>query len=1712
MNNTDYYRTYEERLRDQLADGNIITIAGAGVSVSATKGNKLAQWHGLLEDGIDHCVANINGLSETWADRQKKALEEGDLEELISVARHIESKLGGTEGGKFYQWLKDTVGAFKILDESLPLSLLKLPTLLLTTNYDFILEKVSSKPAITWSNIHRVEDFFRGNEEGILHLHGLYSEPKDVVLGVNYNSLLGDEQRQAMLRSCLLRHRFLFVGVGEGLNDPHFDALMEWSKRIYGNSIYTHFLLTKRDNLAFFERAGNDHLVALPYGDQYEDLPHFLESLNPAPCTSVSTAANASTLEYRIVIDCDATTATQFDKAQVQATLRKLANDDQLELLRIEKGSLRLFLRSTENTRNKLEELSREGLIQEHLFGDKMDLNPILVAPIYRQIQTVFRSQSVSLINWPKTLKSGEWLARPELVELISKIEASESTSTIVVGSPGSGKSALLSSVAKSAIDNGWHVLAIKADLLSDNVISLSSLQQIWNLPLSIEDSIRYLCRKGKCLILVDQLDAVADMIDVKSNRLNVLLELINCLSDVPNLHILASARKFEFLHDVRLSSINAKEVTLKLPAWDQVLEVFKQHGVEASDWPESFREILRVPQHLKVMLGHFCEKDDPILFDSYNQMLEALWNKSISADPKRARFVEVIASDMAQAETLWVAKAKYDSEYHREIEGLIGEDVVRIDGNGLRLGFSHQTLFSFARARSFAKGSQQLSAYVFEGQDSLFIRPTLWSALYYIRAADLAQYDKQLLTMWSNKDLRQHVRFLLVDFLGQVTEPTDSEQQVIIDSLKVGQLNPRILSSLAGNEDWFKVLDALLPSLMTSQRNSTWSMVKFLVSALPYSSQRVLDLINMNWLPNPEYHASVWQILESLKSMWNGDAQQMIKSILRRSEVATYHVTHLVKELSHNYPEFALEIVLCKFEKDLEEAIDKVPVEFKRSNEAGSKEDEIVDRFMHQDFKPLEDLIEYNREWFELPDLANEHPKLFLKMLWPWFHKLLRLIVREENKRVVSYRRNWSLATALVHDDQMATVYLVPHAFDVAVKALAKNDANAFIRFVQKNVDSDVMLVQRLLARGLREVVSSHSRECVDFLLVDKRRLTLGNSYDIHQDTNELIRALVPYLDQSTFGELERYIMEFELYHKMEDELAAERRSLFRYNREHRLRLLNAIPAQYLTPERAAFVANEKNALKGYREWDSYSARMTHIDSPMSSDQMSKAKDKDIVGLFRKLGDKSEWEHPKRTMHGGTFQASRAFADFAKSEHKRAIAIISDLNPHENEIPVGQAVIALAESAYPPNDLDELIFKSWERGFKSESFREDAARAIRITMTERKAIPNKMRELLKEWLSQPWRRPVDVAENKPQGDVTDSADLYSLLWSTERLELIPNGTYHALDALTFEYLRQQPPLTEDWLTLLEQHLERQDRAEVWRVLTYQLDNLRLCDQPRASAFLKRLFDLYPRVLCSQNGVMLLAHARKWLHSPFFSNLLQELRDSDWQYGPQAFGELEFLHLGKKGSESKQFFADLTCPRDLSQKTIGIQTGLAHAASNLWGEPEYRANATTVLLSLLSCQDSDVLAAVLDVFRVTDQLTDDRYTVDLLDEMCKQRVFKHGGRPTFLVDHLVGLVTKEGSLVAKVVENLIDEGTEKLHDFSTAFFSAAPLLANIALTLQRYDGTRKEGLRIFEKLLELNAYGAQDALNDLDQIPMKFSTQRKTGRIPRAPRKSRSFE
>jgi tetratricopeptide (TPR) repeat protein len=124
----------------------------------------------------------------------------------------------------------------------------------------------------------------RGDDQGVLHLHGFWDRPETVILGIrDYAKILGETHAQTMQRTIRATRTLLFVGCGEGLRDPNFGAFLKWSEPVFAASEYRHFRLARESEVAELQKlhAPAQRLFVLSYGPNHTDLAPFLRSIAP---------------------------------------------------------------------------------------------------------------------------------------------------------------------------------------------------------------------------------------------------------------------------------------------------------------------------------------------------------------------------------------------------------------------------------------------------------------------------------------------------------------------------------------------------------------------------------------------------------------------------------------------------------------------------------------------------------------------------------------------------------------------------------------------------------------------------------------------------------------------------------------------------------------------------------------------------------------------------------------------------------------------------------------------------------------------------------------------------------------------------------------------------------------------------------------------------------------------------------------------------------------------------------------------------------------------------------------------------------------------------------------------------------------------------------------------------------------------------------------
>lgn len=1422
---------------------------------------------------------------------------------------------------------------------------------------------------------------------------------------------------------------------------------------------------------------------------------------NPPPPPSAEAESN------RFVLNLQGQIAnfTPDQLAKVEETLRKLTGDDKIKIVSSEPGSVRLLLEGAEALSGIDPEVLRQALAE----GADADLMGALDETRYREAQALegdLAQAPKDLQAWPQTLTAdgGEWIDRPELATLADTVKSRDSSSTILLGDPGSGKSALLARFSAGLSEAKWPVLTIKADLLDPSVATEADLQTALALPELPGTLLLKIAALRPVVLVIDQLDALAKFVDLKTGRLNAVLNLVRRLSGRRNVHIVLSARTFEADHDLRLRAIEAERLELTLPAWPDVLAILDSHGVKAAGWPDDAQKVMRHPQALATLLK-LKDQSGAAPFRTYQAMLDQLWQDRILQRPDGgalSKLVGDVADAMADQEVLWLSATRFDDRAG-ELETLRSLGFLTRPTDHATIGFTHQTLFEHALARGFARAPGRLSAFVLERESSLFVRPKLWAALTYLREVEPEAYRQELQTLWAAPTLRKHLKQLLIEFLGLQTAPADHEIQLMALALQTPPNREVAFRAIAGRQVWFERMAAgfIAPAMVEDERFSRLS-AEILARAWSFAPETVLRMMQDRWASSSAYDLLIWGVLQDAPA-WSNEALQLAIRVVTRTDINAFALDYAVATLGVEQPEVAFALVRARLDLDLEKAI----IESKRR--AGlpgapteSSEAYMAWRVTNSPLDPLQDLAASDRGWETLPTLAEAQSRIALDTLWPWFKRLVGALREAEPEHGgFGYPNPYALDFRFEDEHTMDLPEKpVLTSLRVAVEGVAAGEPKGFLSWLDENEAENSTPAQRLFAHGLASQPERFASRALAFLMSSPERLFVGDIGDFSGTTKRLARLTSPYWTQAEFDTFEAYILRFNPpvpTGRQDLATGKGRRTLMQIVRQTRLGFLNQLPADRLSDAARTLIVEEHRVFPRDRLGTTFSG-VFGVGSPMSAEAFSRASDDDILNAFRQLPDATNWDNPRGFGVGGNIQLSREFSNFAQDHLERAQAIIAQFEPDFGSRAAGYAIEAMAQDG-DPEVIVTLFLDLAARGFVSQEFRDAVTRGL-VKLVNRKAVlDDRVVGVLEGWLSA--TPPVEPADSDDDGtrdtepptldaalglkdDEPKPKEARPILWGHGGLSILPSGNYPILDALLRILLPRNEP--DRMVGLMSAHLGRRETEEVWRALLHSLIYLRPDDVAAFDSFLRRLFAVFPGLMVGPDASFLFAHLR-WTMPDLVRDLIGPWAASDDESQRQAYGELVTLIALVQPDQT--WAVDALAALANEAQPSSARLGAAFAATHLWPEDggvDWRPKAATLMVKLMEAADDAMWSALFDLFRLVDDLTPDRDTLVVLNGFADHMAEAKGYSPTFVVERLASLLPFEAPLVARIAKALVATIGADLADLRTGASTLAPEFVDLAITLHRDPVTRDAGTDLFETMLELDAYLARQTLDEID--------------------------
>ncbi len=1314
--------------------------------------------------------------------------------------------------------------------------------------------------------------------------------------------------------------------------------------------------------------------------------------------------------------------------------------------------------------------------------ADKRSSAPWASSP---DLPTTLRSASAPLLSWPNTLSDGTWLYRPELSSLIESLAAESSSTHFLLGDPGCGKSSLLVRLAQERQAAGWCVLAIKADRLPPDVLDRQALAKHLNLGSDIATILRGVATTVPVLVLIDQVDALADLVVQHSARLRVLLDLVQDLSEAEGVHTVISCRTFEQKHDPALRNLDATVIRLELPEWSTVQPVLAARGLQADVWNQDIQQVLRSPHALEIFLSLLGGATEPEVLRSFHGLLEKQWETQVLSDTtdRRRTTLRHLAKLMAEREVLGLPLVQVE-EHYTEIQALAAAGLLRLDQGPGRVEFRHQTLYEFVRARSFLDESGSLTETVRAQQGSLRIRPQMWHALGYFRGASPEEYGVEIGRLWA-ADLRPHLKMLLIEFLGLQTTPTSAERLLVEQAMTDQWFLPRFIGAAVGSPGWFAaLLPAHLPRLMALPGDQAQALLPMLRQALHFSPEAVVDLVRRRWLSDADRDILSWQALGGgdvapQAGLW----LDSLVLIAGRSPIAEWAIGHVAGVVSAAQPEEAPRLIAAWLRRQMNAATAPLA--------NAPKDDEAAYAVMT---KNVQEAFEA-RQFHDMEAIAEAAPKAFVIDMWPLLLEGLQLLAAEGQSYVIGYRQSSGLMIPHLDDEEAPYERPLLRSLQRGIKGWADFDPDGFLEFVTAHAQSELLLVHRFLALGLVRVAAHAPQRVFEYLRGDSRRLVLGPYTDVHKESIAIIAGVSSLLDDPSYAELETILRDWRYYNEAaQQDDAGTRQQRQQWARQHRLRLLRALPEQRRSAALQRLVNEEERAFPGLTDKDVHFSGFQAIGSPVSAQQMELATDADILNVFNELPDETAWDHPRHRMKGGAIQAGRELAELAKRDLSKVLRIVRSLDPGRNEIPVSCTLRELVPAGLTAPAFYSLVAELEDKGFVGSGFRRDAAYAIANAASKETPVPDELIDRMERWLI------VCATEDAAEIETNAKETSSPVLWGHGSIAALPNGNYPTLTALTSACLSVEPPRLDRWLSILERHAGRAESSRVWEALIQrELTYLRMADRSRAEALVDQVIVAAPSILAGQGWAHFVAHAFHWASAAAVRRWMMGIVEKAGE-GQQGVGELACLRYALFPAEdwSRELVEVLS-----SDAASDAALGVAHAVANLWHEPMTRPVVHPILLQLLRSNDERVLTALSAIF-LNDGFAADAETRELLDALVAYPSVLKSGRAERLPEMLVKLVAAEPARVCTVVHALLDAAGDQMGNIATSWYLSTEWLLDIALQLQDMGAAeRAAGSALFERMLEFNMPQAREMTLDLDK-------RMPAGNSPRAPVRRRS--
>lgn len=402
--------------------------------------------------------------------------------------------------------------------------------------------------------------------------------------------------------------------------------------------------------------------------------------------------------------------------------------------------------------------------------------------------------------RWRRTVRR-ELLDPPILRDEATQLADSMNNGrfSLLVGTAGDGKSAVLEQAASALEEAGGTVLAFRLDRLGA-FATTAELGKLLGLEMSPVAALSLVAGGGHGYLLVDQLDAVSMASGRMPENFDAVADLVEEALLLPNVSVVLACRGFDFDNDHRIASLASRQHVSRVEVGDlpdaAVETAVLRMGLDPALLTPGQRRLLRSPLHL-VLLSGVASEPHALAFRSRGSLFEAYWNrKRQTLQERNVRFNEVVervATAASNRQTLSVPVEVLDAgELTQDAHILISEHVLAEDGG--RMAFFHEAFFDYAFARQWILGSESLVEFLCRQEQELFRRAQVRQILQYLHERDHDRFLEECQALLVSDKIRFHVKDTVIAVIANLPAPSAEEAEMV---LRVAATGPSYIERL---------------------------------------------------------------------------------------------------------------------------------------------------------------------------------------------------------------------------------------------------------------------------------------------------------------------------------------------------------------------------------------------------------------------------------------------------------------------------------------------------------------------------------------------------------------------------------------------------------------------------------------------------------------------------------------------------------------------------------------------------------------------------------------------------------------------------------------------------------------------------------------------------------------------------------------------------